>query len=159
VTVRAARLQYQTPKVSLTAGPRRKRKTRRTTQSPHLNQRRHGHMIPGSSCLMTNSLRRLAACRAEHWASFHPLAESPSRTLMHQHPEHPSISHARPRPQIHSLALPRNPFDLAPQAICHPPQPIVVKEVHQAKHGVCTAREASVQWAEMCEALGRRRMG
>lgn len=153
-----ARLHFRILKVFLTAGPRQRRKTKRTTPSPHLTQRHHGHMIHGFFCLMTNSPHRLAACHEERLAFFHPLDESLSRTPMRRPPGLLSTFHARPPPQIRSLALPRNPFDRARQATCHPPQPTVVKEVHQAKHGVCKAQGVSVQWAGMCEALGLRRM-
>jgi hypothetical protein len=159
VMARVARLLLQIPKVCLMAGPRRKRKTKRPTLPSCLMQKHHGNMIPGCSFLMINSPHRSAACRAEHLASSHPLGESHSLTLMLQHLEHPSTSHAPPRPRIHIPALPRNLFDRVRRAICHPPQPTAAREVHQAKHGVCTAREVSVQWAETCGAPALRKMG
>jgi hypothetical protein len=156
--VRVAKSQLQILKVFPMAGPRRKRKTKRPTPSPPLMQKHHGNMIHGCSFLMTNSPHKSAACHVEHSASSHPLGGSPSHTQMHQHLGHPSTFHAPPHPRIHIPALPRNPFDRVRQAICHPPQPTAAKEVHQARHGVCTAQEVSVQWAETCEALGLHRM-
>ena len=156
VMVQTARLQFQILKVFLMAGPHPKRKTKRPTRSP-LKQRHHGNMIPGFSFLMTNSPHRSAACHAEHLASSHPLGGSRSPTRTHQHLGHPSTFHAPPRPRTHIPALPRSLFDHVRRATCHLPRPTAAKGAHQAKHGVCTAQEVSVQWVETCGALGLRR--
>lgn len=154
--VRVARPQFQILKVCLMAGPRRKRKTKRPIRSP-LMQKPHGNMIHGCSSLMINSPHRSAACHAEHLASSHPLGGSPSRTPTHQHLGRPSTFRAPPRPRIHIPALPRSLFDHVRRATCHLPRPTAAKGAHQAKHGVCTAQEVSVQWVETCGALGLRR--
>jgi len=146
VTVQAARLVLQIPKVFPMVGLLQRKKTRMPAPISLQTQRHRGSMILGYYFLTTSSLHKLPVCHVEPWASFHPQGGSPLSTQTLPHPERPLTYLAPQPPPTHSHPLPRSPSDRVRLAICRPPQFKVAKGAHQAKHGVCTVQEVLVQW-------------